>query len=905
MEIVLTHNNMDFDALAAQFAVTKLCVGTRILPGYPLVGNVREFLSLYRDALPLSQLKYLDLEKVNHIYIVDCQHVGRLDELAQNLLKDKKNPRSYTIFDHHQVDPDGLGPGARDDSIIKPVGSTTSIMVEQLIAREIDLTPFEATLLAIGIYEDTGCLTYRGTTDLDASCLAYLLKKGADLARINDYLHPKLSDHQTKLLEELVKSVKIFMVGGVKAAVATADLPEYQEGLATLTRKLVEVESLDACVTVVRMRDRIHLVGRSDTPAIDVRMILRHFGGDGHAGAASGVTRDKTVEQVAKEVQDLITQSVKPEITAEEVMQSPVRTIRAKTTMEEAYRIMLRYASDGLVVTEGDDVVGVVSRRDIDQAMHHKLGHAPVQGFMSRPVITISPLTPLSQIEHLMVKEDIGRLPVINDQNQLIGIVSRLEVLKTRYGKNLPEREEDVLATHAARYGQFKEKLDGLDEATKWLFAEIGKAAAQLNMVAYAVGGCVRDLYLGRGNFDLDFVVEGVSGKPADDKPDGETSKYSAIALAKRLESLYPGRLKLVAKHDRFQTATLEFTAGQKLEVDLATARTEFYEFPAALPTVEASSLRQDLFRRDFTINALAICLNPGQYGEVVDYFGGLDDLEARVIRILHPFSFIEDPTRIVRAARFAARLDFSLESRTKQQAERAIGMGIFDNLGGVRLRQELRLILESPHRLDALDLLGDMGGKLRYLDTELTYGATERQLIRRAERLIERSTDGGTSGVAFQGRAWVVYLGLLLSQLSSDSLAHVLDRLQLANDDIAHIESGIALPKEMHDLGDSVKRSEIYDQLHGRSDETLAIAASLAAPGTYVRRAIKLYLEELKGQTVELSGSDLLALGYPQGPILGQIRNAILATKLDGQIKTKQEEQAFALAQFPVQVSS
>jgi tRNA nucleotidyltransferase (CCA-adding enzyme) len=897
---------MDFDALAAQFAVTKLYAGTRILPGYPLVGNVREFLALYRDTLPLSQLKYLDLEKVNHIYIVDCQHVNRLDELAQNLLRDKKNPRSYTIFDHHQVDPDGLGPGAREDSIIKPVGSTTSIMVEQLIEKGIELTPFEATLLAIGIYEDTGCLTYRGTTELDASCLAFLLKNGADLGRINDYLHPKLNDHQTKLLEELVKNVKIFMVGGVKAAVATADLADYQEGLATLTRKLVEVESLDAAVTVVRMRDRIHVVGRSDTPAIDVRMILRHFGGDGHAGAASGVTRDKTVDQVAKEVVDLITQSVKPEITAIEVMQSPVRTIRSKTTMEEAYRIMLRYASDGLVVTEGDDVVGVVSRRDIDQAMHHKLGHAPVQGFMSRPVITISPVTPLSQIEHLMVKEDIGRLPVIDDQNQLIGIVSRLEVLKTRYGKNLPDREEDVLATHKARYGQFREKLDDLDEATKWLFAEIGKAAAQLNMVAYAVGGCVRDLYLGRGNFDLDFVVEGATAQGSEDKSSADqVVTYPAVALAQCLESLYPGRLKVVAKHDRFQTATLEFMAGQKLEVDLATARTEFYEFPAALPTVEASSLRQDLFRRDFTINALAICLNPGQYGEVVDYFGGLDDLEARLIRILHPFSFIEDPTRIVRAARFAARLDFSLESRTKQQAERAIGMGIFDNLGGVRLRTELRLILESSHRLDALDLLGEMGGKLRYLDAELTYGPTVRQLIRRAERLIERTTDGGTEGIVFQGRAWVVYLGLLVSQLSTDSLARVLDRLQLANDDIAHIESGIALPRELQDLGEGVKRSEIYNQLHGRSDETLAIAASLAAPGTYVRRAIKLYLEELKGQIVELSGSDLLAMGYPQGPILGQIRNAILVTKLDGQIKSKQDEQAYALRQFPIQVSS
>ena len=321
------------------------------------------------------------------------------------------------------------------------------------------------------------------------------------------------------------------------------------------------------------------------------------------------------------------------------------------------------------------------------------------------------------------------------------------------------------------------------------------------------------------------------------------------------------------------------------MEVDLSTARTEFYEFPAALPTVEASGLQQDLFRRDFTINALAICLNPGRFGEVIDYFGGLADLESKVVRILHPFSFIEDPTRIVRAARFAARLGFSMEERTRQQAERAIGMGIFDDLGGVRMRTELQLILEAPTRLRALDLLGGLGGRLRYLDSELTYGPYVRKLMRRAERLLEHYP---------LEDSWLVYLGLLVSQLAESRLNAVLDRLQLANDDIARVEKGIALPRQLNDLSDDMKRSEIYYVLHGHHVISLTIAACLAKPGTHVRRIIKLYLEELQDVRVSISGVELLKLGVRQGKEMGDLLDKILQARLDQIITSREEELAF-----------
>lgn len=874
MEIVVTHNNMDFDSLAAQFGVTKLYPAARMVLGYPLTGNVRDFIALNRSNLPIVQAKYLDASKVSRVFIVDCQHAERLDETVRKLILPGAQMRPYTVFDHHEPDPDGLIANADHDTIIDPVGAATTLLVEQIKRRRFKLSQFEATLLLIGIYEDTGCLTYSGTTERDALCVAYLLKQGADLLRANQYMHPKLNDKQSELLQDLVKSSRSITIGGTRIAIATASRERYLDGLAALTRKLIEIESVAAAFSVAHMRDRIHIVGRSDTELVDVRPVVRHFGGDGHRGAGSAVAREGTVDSIGEEICRLLKEQVRPEKTAQEIMDSPVRTIRPHISMDEASRIMIRYGLDGLVVAEDDAVVGIVSRRDIDQATHHKLGHAPVLGFMSRPVISIGPTTTLSEIQKLMVHEDIGRLPVLDRDEKLVGLVSRKDVLKTIHHVAVEEVTEPIpRGKIKPTQTNIRDRLESLSPATLWLYKLIGASAERMNMVAYAVGGSVRDLLLGRPNFDLDFVIEG-----------------SAVDLAGALECQFPSRLHVVARHDRFQTATLNFFADEKREVDLSTARTEFYEYPAALPTVEPSKLEHDLLRRDFTINSLAICLNTHDFGMLMDHFGGLQDLKNKVVRILHPFSFIEDPTRIVRAARFASRLDFHLDAKTKEQARRAISMGIFDNLGGVRIRTELQYILESPHRVKALDLLGELGGKLRYLDAELEYSLKIRNMIRRAERLLSRySVDV----------PWIVYLGLLLSQLPEERLTTVLDRLHLSNDNKDRIKYGIAIMERLNSFDRDLKRSEIYSLFHGKPDESLAIAGCLAPPGSPLRRMIRLYLDQLEHASIEISGGDLIGMGIPQGPQIGHALQAVFNARLDGLISTREEELAYVHRHF------
>lgn len=879
MQLAVSHNNMDFDSLAAQFAVTKLYPTARMVLGFPIVGNVRKFLSLYRSNLPIVQIKYVDLSSVSKIFIVDCQHIERLDSIVKRLLNDG---RPYSIFDHHQLDHTGLGINAQSDSIIDSVGAATTLLVEKIQGEAVKLAPFEATLLAIGIYEDTGCLTYSRTNARDAEALAFLLRNKADLSVVNDYIRNQLNKEQLALFQDLIENTEVLEISGKRIAISATSLPKYLDGLATLTRKLLEVKSADAAFSVVHMRDRVHIVSRSDTASIDVREIARHFSGDGHTGASAAVVKGKKPEEIAEEIKQMLNDSVKPELTAAQLMISPVRTVRPNISIEEAGHIMLRYGSDGLIVAENNQVVGVISRRDIDQATHHKLGHAKVSGFMSHPVISVKPHTTLSEIQQLIVQNDIGRLPVLDENDQLLGLVSRRDVLDSVYseigspgfalegfGITSGTDSPTTIAPSQKRLIDLRSKLGGLDQHNHWLFQTIGDTAAKHNMSAYAVGGSVRDLILGQSHFDLDFVIEG-----------------SAIDLAHLLAENYPDKFKGLSVHERFQTASVEYFADPPRTLDLSTARTEFYEFPAALPTVEPSPLEQDLFRRDFTINTLALCLNPEKFGMLIDYFNGLEDLRAGLIRILHQFSFIEDPTRILRAARFASRFGFALDDNTFKQAKRAISMGIFDNLAGIRMNTELRFILQSTHRLVGLDILAKLGGKLRYLDEELEYGATEHTLIRRAERLLIRFPVKDE---------WLVHLALLLSRLSCERLQNVLQRLHLNNDEKHMIQQGLNVHERLDCLSEGFKKkltnSQVYSCLHGMSDASLAIAACLAIPGSPVRRLIKIYFEELKNVTIHLTGADLLKLGFREGPDIGKTLHTVLEAKLDGLVSSKEDE--------------
>jgi tRNA nucleotidyltransferase (CCA-adding enzyme) len=567
-------------------------------------------------------------------------------------------------------------------------------------------------------------------------------------------------------------------------------------------------------------------------------------------------------------------------------------------------------------------LVGIISRRDIDIALHHGFSHAPVKGYMTTNLKTISPDTTLPEIQSLMVTYDIGRLPVL-ENGLLLGIVTRTDVLRELYQGRSQEpgvrRSQCVAgvppveATGVQESGVRSQKgyspltssysgswlLTFLHERLAPPFWELlTKAAMQAEQRGwhlYLVGGAVRDLLLAKENqdgtmtiSDIDLVVDGFH-RSAD--------VGAGVELAKALQELYPSaRLE---SHGAFQTAALLWHKDEALGslwVDIATARTEFYPYPAANPEVEASSIRQDLYRRDFTINALALRLTSPRAGELLDFFGGLLDLQARQIRVLHANSFIEDPTRIYRAVRFAVRLGFEIEPQTEGYIRYAIASGIYDQTPGensparpalqTRLRAELQYILQAPYWQRALRLLATLGG-LKCIHPTLEL---DRHLWRQL-RLLELSLRQFDPKHSLTH--WLLRLEILIAHLQAEYRAQVVKNLQLPVDSIERLQN---LERVQAEIGEALPMcqlpSQVVQQLR-RYDLPMLILVALSSPRS-IRRQIWQYCEYWAQVQPPLNGNDLKALGYKPGPQYRQILEQLLAAKLDGVISDRATAVAF-----------
>ena len=416
-------------------------------------------------------------------------------------------------------------------------------------------------------------------------------------------------------------------VMGYKVSSILLSTPDFVKGLSSLTARLIDLTESDVLLLGHQYQrkesQKLAVIGRSRIQETNLNQLFVPFGGGGHAQAASMTAiADQPEILFAELVASLKLQIPEPPI-ARNLMSSPVRTIRPETSIEQAQRILFRYGHSGLSVVEATgELVGVISRRDLDLALHHGFAHAPVKGYMSRNLKTITPETTLPEIESLMVTYDVGRLPVI-DQQELIGVVTRTDVLRQLH----QSREELTIQTsdNAPLTSCLLPTLKNRLANPIWeLLANIANEAQKRGWNLYLVGGGVRDLLLtAEGNplllQDIDLVVDGFH-LAADDQ--------AGVTLANKIRDQYPqARLSV---HGEFQTAALLWHKDPilgNLWLDIATARTEFYPYPAANPEVEASSIRQDLYRRDFTINALAVRLTSprkggsSRKGDLLDFF--------------------------------------------------------------------------------------------------------------------------------------------------------------------------------------------------------------------------------------------------------------------------------------------
>jgi len=870
MDVITTHINADFDALASMVAAKKYYPkAVMVFPGSP-EKSVRDFLSVPHIDLEFKRLKEIILNKVKRLILVDVKSPDRIGPFSGLL---NKKDLIIHIYDHHPSAPEDIK-GQKE--VLESVGATTTIFTERFKQDGMEISPAEATLFLLGIYEETGSLIFPTTTVRDLLAAAFLLKKGGNLNIVAKFIKRELNPEEIDLLNELLHSARDYVIQDMRIKIARASRDSYIGDVSYLAHKIRDIEEMDALFLLVMMEDRVHIIARSRVPEIDVSEIIQTFGGGGHSTASYAVVRGATLEDIEERLLDVLKKKVKPTKTARDIMTSPVKCISWDSTIAAAEKTMTKYEVNVLPVLKKDSYLGIISREVVEKALFHGFGKSKVAEFSTTDAITVTPSTPISEVEALMIEQNQRFMPVI-ENNRIIGAITRTDLLRSLY-ESLLRKDKIITHENLLEKSSINKNLTSLLK-TKFppevfdLLKLSGEIAQKFGFSAYLVGGSVRDLLRGEANLDIDIVIEG----------DGITFAH---ALGEKLGAK-------VRSHQRFGTAVV---ITDFLKFDVATARTEYYESPGALPRIEMSSIKKDLYRRDFTINTLAIKLNPESFGQLLDFFGGQRDIKEKTIRVLHNLSFIEDPTRAFRAIRFSERFGFKISKHTINLIKTAVRINLFDKLSGSRLYDELNLLfLEAEpigaiKRLSEFDLLKFIHPKIRVTKTqEKTFKAIEETFSWFKLLFFEEEINKSH-----------LFLMALVEDLKPSERNKALQRLAVPPKAKKEILEGIELSQAVLKKLEKASPREIYYVLQPLDLQTILFAMAKAEEKDQ-KKAISLYLTTLRKTRPELTGKDLKAMGYTPGPLFKKILTALLDARLEGKVKNRAEEIEFVKNKFKI----
>ena len=863
--VILTHEHTDFDALASMLAAARIYPhATPVLPRQ-MNRNLEAFLAEYAEMLPFVRLEDLPKRRIDQVILVDTQTVQPIRGMSHQT--------TIQIIDHHPLARELPSGWAYSGEVS---GATSTLLVERLAEQGVAVTPVEATLLTLGIYEDTGGLIYQTTTARDMRAAAWLLERGSNLLVVDKFLNHPLTDEQRELYQQLADNSQPYQFNGHSVIIASAHVARPVDEISTLTHKLRDLYEPDALFILVEMGDYIQMVARSSSEAVDVGKIAAAFGGGGHTRAAAALIRETPLWGVYESLVYHLQSSIRPSITVGQIMSyGAPQTLAPSDTIAVAAERMRRYGFEGFPVVEDGRIVGMLTRREIDRALHHGLDKHPVSRYMRTGEVFVTPDDPVSDLRRVMTDHDWGQVPVLDpDTGVLLGIVTRTDLIK-QWAAPTVRRAESLAGLIA----------ETLPPAQLDLLKQAGSAAHELGYPLYAVGGFVRDLLLAQPNFDVDLVVEG-----------------DAIRLTQELVRRLGGRLR---SHRRFGTAKwilpeamLAQGNGLPDSLDFVSARTEFYEHPTALPTVERSSIKQDLHRRDFTLNTLAVRLTPDRWGELLDFYGGRKDLDDGIIRVLHSLSFVEDPTRMLRAARFEQRFGFEIEPRTEELIGGALDL--LDRISPERIRHELELILAEIEPERALCRLQELGvlSKLH-------------PALRCNEWFVDKAADLRIALTAVASPASVspppmslaadaappLYLALLLYNLPHEATIEVLDRFHMRKayrDTVLEVRS---LVGRLDGLKQNAARPSEVVGILDESSESARLVLRVASDDWLVRQRLDSYQRRWRFIQPLLTGDDLRAMGLPPGRVYRQILERLRAGRLDGQLRTREDEESAARA--------
>ena len=912
--VILTHEFADFDALASLLGGALLFPQALPVLPWKLKRNVQAFLSLYRNQFPFVDPRHLPRGSVELAIVVDTRRFNAVKGMGEDC--------RHLVIDHHsateplpsgwEVWQDSLGPHT--------TGANATLLVERLMQQNRGLSPFQSTLLALGIYEDTGSLLYPSTTHRDIRCAAWLVEQDARLDVMRRFLNFPPTDAQKELSAQLTDGAEHLTVAGQNVVLAMADAPDYEDELSGLAHRLNDLFNPDALFVVVNLADRVQVVARSNTDAIDVGLITGRLGGGGHRRAAAALLEGTDIAAVRERIGQLVQEhAVAPATVAQIMSRGRPRTLEDGMTVADAMGLMQRYGHEGFPVLHGGEdgrgrLVGILTRREADRTLGHRLGTLPVHKVMRQGEYTVRANAPISTLHKLMIESGWGQIPVVDAGGEMVGIVTRTDLLKL-WGeeKEAPPKIPDVS----------RELGEILTESQHRLLWLVGETAAEMGHAVYVVGGFVRDLLLGRldssdraGFLDMDLVVEG-----------------DAIELAERIQSRCGGR---IVTHARFGTAKWILdepgypmtcpdlvASGEGADpgrlpehLDFVTARTEFYTEPTVLPTVEQGSIKLDLHRRDFTVNTLAVALTPDRWGDLLDFYGGLSDLRTGVLRVLHSLSFVDDPTRILRAVRYEQRFRFRIDARTLEHLVDA--SPLLGRVTAARIRQELDRIFreerpeDTVQRLDELGILSRIHPALRAGESFASRCASLRDFLR-AGRQIEAGSGGDDSAVeAIAGQLQLddtpverLYWGLLIFDVlpvdcdsegkASPIEKELSERLRLRGKTQGLMRQLRMVKRHVPELTDLQQRPSEVVAILDRAQPAVLLLLSLVEEDPLLHRRLNCYVHRWRHVRPALDGRDLLQMGLPPGPGYGQIMRRLRKGLLDGEIEAGEAERQLA----------
>ena len=709
-ELIATHTNTDFDAFAAMVAAHKLYPEAQISLGGAVNRNVREFQALYADAIPVVDPTDVDRDSVRRLILVDTVHANRLGDLGDLCGREGVQ---VVAFDHH-AHPDDLPDYLDPDALVSSDdGSLVTLLVRIIAERGIPVTPFEATVFALGIHEDTGSLTFATTTTRDAEALAYCMRAGADTELLERWLTNALTPAQRVTLAGALQTARELPI--VQASVLLSALHEdlYVEGVSVVAHRVMDLTGCDAYFLLVEMEGRVFVTARSRGGRVDVAEALRAVGGGGHTAAASAVVKDRSLDEVAAAVAAAAPAAVAPTRVALDALEPGPpddrghharRRGRAALPPRRPRRAGRAPRRPARRARRARRPRARLGPRPRSRAGQGRDDDARAAGRGRRPRSSAWPLR--------LAQDEVGWLPVVadepgasEDEGVALGQPARRRhaALGGRRAAARARRARDRQPRRAARGARPGRPASGTSRP--W-----PPACAAATWSAAPCATCC-------------------SASPA------STSTSPSRATASPSPPSWPARLKgHVRPHQKFGTAVVVAHDGAKrLRVDVASTRAESYEYPGALPKVEHAGIRSDLARRDFTINAMAVSLKPETFGDLFDYFGGRDDLEAGRIVVLHNLSFIEDPTRILRAIRYESRYGLRMDEHTLNLARACCAMDLVGDLSSARLRDELVSLLDEEkvdfalRRAEELGVWPAIHGRLRV-------DAHTRALVRRAD---------------------------------------------------------------------------------------------------------------------------------------------------------------------------